>query len=75
MCFTAADRMNGFRLYFANGSVYSETEKCFEDNTDEAYRNPNQSIDCDISPTKNVYFFNRNTFIELCYIEIYGKIL
>ncbi|XP_052067777.1 uncharacterized protein LOC127707279 [Mytilus californianus] len=71
-------RMNDFRLYLANGSIYSQSELCYRDRLKQSYYNLNQSIDCDNSPTKNVYFFNRNgmnTFIELCYIEIYELIL
>ncbi|CAC5380710.1 unnamed protein product [Mytilus coruscus] len=64
--------MNGFRLYFANGSVYKTTEKCFEDSKKQTHLNLNQSIVCDLSPTLNIYFFNRHTYVELCYIEIYG---
>ncbi|CAG2230438.1 unnamed protein product [Mytilus edulis] len=67
-----AHRMNDFRLYFANGSVYEKTELCFRDIGKQAHSNLNQSIDCNLSPTRNIYYFNRNTFIELCYIEING---
>ncbi|XP_052067782.1 uncharacterized protein LOC127707285 [Mytilus californianus] len=69
------ERMNDFRLYFSNDTVYAKSERCYRDTKNQAYRNLNQSIDCDLSPTKNVYFFNRNTLIELCYIEVYGKVL
>ncbi|XP_063396036.1 receptor-type tyrosine-protein phosphatase mu-like isoform X1 [Mytilus trossulus] len=65
-------RMNSFRLYLANGSVYDDTELCFRDWGNQAHLNLNQSIDCDLSPTRNVYYFNRNTYVELCYIEING---
>ncbi|CAG2212764.1 MEGF10_11 [Mytilus edulis] len=65
-----AERMNGFRLYFANGSMYLQTELCFVDKGYQAFQNLIHSVDCDLSPTKNVYFFNRNTYVELCYIEI-----
>ncbi|XP_052067781.1 multiple epidermal growth factor-like domains protein 6 isoform X3 [Mytilus californianus] len=66
-------RMNDFRLYLSNGTVYSETtELCYRDIKKQAYLNLNRSIDCDNSPSTNVYFFNRYTFIQLCYIEIYG---
>ncbi|VDI56824.1 Hypothetical predicted protein [Mytilus galloprovincialis] len=67
-----AHRMNDFRLYFANGSVYHKTELCFRDTGKQAQSNLNQSIDCNLSPTRNIYYFNRNTFVELCYIEING---
>ncbi|VDI52767.1 Hypothetical predicted protein [Mytilus galloprovincialis] len=70
----AAQRMNGFRLYFANGTVYKHTEICYADQANQAFQNLIHSVDCDLSPTKNVYFFNRNTFVELCYIEINGKV-
>ncbi|VDI65666.1 Hypothetical predicted protein [Mytilus galloprovincialis] len=70
-----AQRMNEFRLYLANGSVYKTTELCFIDSAKQAYRNLNQSIDCHLSPTRNIYFFNRRTYVELCYIEIYGNVL
>ncbi|CAG2230437.1 unnamed protein product [Mytilus edulis] len=68
-----AERMNGFRLYFANDTVYKKSELCFGDYANQAFQNLIHSVDCDLSPTKNVYFFNRNTFVELCYIEINGK--
>ncbi|CAC5380714.1 unnamed protein product [Mytilus coruscus] len=68
----APNRMNDFRLYLANGSVHGTAELCYRDWDKKAYLTLNQSIDCNNSPTKNVYFFNRNTFVELCYIEIYG---
>ncbi|XP_052067780.1 multiple epidermal growth factor-like domains protein 10 isoform X2 [Mytilus californianus] len=69
----APTRMNGFRLYLANGSLFSTSvELCYRDWKNQAYLNLNQSIDLDNNPTKNIYFFNRNTKIELCYIEIYG---
>ncbi|XP_052059414.1 receptor-type tyrosine-protein phosphatase kappa-like isoform X1 [Mytilus californianus] len=67
-----AHRMNGFRLYLANDTVYLKTELCYVDIGKQAFRNLIQSVDCDLSPTKDVYFFNRKTFVELCYIEIYG---
>lgn len=67
--------MNDFRLYFTNGTVYVKSELCYRDLQKQAYRYLNQSIDCNLSPTKNVYFFNRDTLIELCLIEIYGKVL
>ncbi|VDI56823.1 Hypothetical predicted protein, partial [Mytilus galloprovincialis] len=67
-----AHRMNDFRLYFANGSVYEKTELCFRDKGLQAHNNLNQSIDCNLSPTRNIYYFNRHTFVELCYIEING---
>ncbi|XP_052067776.1 protein eyes shut homolog isoform X2 [Mytilus californianus] len=67
-------RMNDFRLYFANGSAYEQAERCHRDSKKLAYLNLNQSINCDLSPAKNVYFFNRNTFVELCYIEIYDNL-
>ncbi|CAG2184873.1 unnamed protein product [Mytilus edulis] len=67
-----AHRMNDFRLYFANGSVYEKTELCFRDTGNQSQINLNQSIDCNLSPTRNIYYFNRNTYIELCYIEING---
>ncbi|CAG2230439.1 MEGF10_11 [Mytilus edulis] len=70
---TEAQRMNDFRLYLANGSVYKTTELCFKDSAKQAYRNLNQSIDCHLSPTRNIYFFNRRTYVELCYIEIYDN--
>lgn len=73
--FKAANKMNGFRMYFANDSVYGVTEKCFEDSAKQAYLNLNQSIECELSPTYNVFFFNRYTIIELCYIEISGSVL
>ncbi|VDH97240.1 Hypothetical predicted protein [Mytilus galloprovincialis] len=41
-----AHRMNDFRLYFANGSVYEKTELCFRDKGLQAHNNLNQSIDC-----------------------------
>ncbi|XP_052059403.1 receptor-type tyrosine-protein phosphatase mu-like isoform X2 [Mytilus californianus] len=66
------ERMNDFRLYFTNDTVYAKSELCYRDTTKQAYLNLNQSIDCDLSPTMNVYFFNRFTLIELCYVEIYG---
>ncbi|CAG2205746.1 unnamed protein product [Mytilus edulis] len=68
-----AERMNGFRLYLANDTVYKNTELCFVDTGNQAFQNLIHSVDCDLSPTKNVYFFNRNTLIEICYIEINGK--
>ncbi|XP_071132328.1 cell death abnormality protein 1-like isoform X1 [Mytilus edulis] len=64
--------MNDFRLYFANGSVYSKTELCFRDIGKQAHNNLNQSIDCNLSPTRNMFYFHRNSLIELCYIEING---
>ncbi|VDI52769.1 Hypothetical predicted protein, partial [Mytilus galloprovincialis] len=67
-----AHRMNDFRLYFGNSSVFDKTERCFRDIGNQAHSNLNQSIDCNLSPTRNIYYFNRNTFIELCYIEING---
>lgn len=73
--FTAAERMNGFRLYLANDTVYKKTELCFVDTGNQAFQTLIHSVDCDLSPTKNVYFFNRNTLIEICYIEINGKVL
>lgn len=67
--------MNGFRLYLANDTVYEQTELCFVDKGNQAFQNLIHSVDCDLSPTKNVYFFNRFTYVEICYIEIYGKVL
>ena len=67
--------MDGFSLYVTNSSYVNNPPDgylCYEDD-EPGYPNILQDIDC-YAVGKNVLFYNnRSTFVELCYVETFGK--
>ncbi|CAC5409016.1 unnamed protein product [Mytilus coruscus] len=66
------DQMDQFRLYLSNGTEHAKDKSlCYTDLGIKGYPETTQDHNCN-TLTRNVYFFNRDRVVELCYIEING---
>ncbi|XP_052059526.1 multiple epidermal growth factor-like domains protein 11 isoform X2 [Mytilus californianus] len=66
------DQMDEFRLYLSNTSIWnSDVTLCYTDRGIAGLPDTTQNINCNIV-AKQVYFFNRNRVVQLCYIQING---
>ncbi|CAC5380716.1 Tyrosine-protein phosphatase non-receptor type 5,Receptor-type tyrosine-protein phosphatase R,Receptor-type tyrosine-protein phosphatase eta,Tyrosine-protein phosphatase non-receptor type 7,Receptor-type tyrosine-protein phosphatase beta [Mytilus coruscus] len=66
------EETNEFRLYLSNSSEHDPFKSlCYTDLKIPGYPESTHDKDCN-TLTKNVYFFNRNRVVVICYIEVNG---